>query len=772
MPESPPDTNERTVAEGLDGSLAASRRIGRNTVVRSAGELVAKAATLVFFVLVARELGTSAFGDFTFALSLVTILMLSAGFGTDSLIAREVGRDASRVHQYLTNVVAIKLLASALLVAVGVGVAALEGESSTTLIVVLILGLGVAVETLGQSWHAVLQAYERMEFISAALVFQRLLTTVVGIAVLAAGGEIVAVSLVYLGGAVAGLAFATWVNRRFVVAPQIVLDRSQWLPMLRLAAPIGVATLLYTLLLKVDATLIGFLAGEDDNSQVGLYGAAFRLVEGTMFLSWAFGAAALPWLARRGVDERESLSRAFQLGLKATAVVLTPIGLAFVLLAPELIDLLYGPAYEGAVVPLRVLGMITVLYGLNFFTSTLLTARDRPGRFTVAVAAVAVQNVVQNLILIPPHGAVGAAATAATSGVLLAVISVWQTRSVTGSIRVVRVFAATLAGAGAMAAGILLTGLPLVPALLVGGLLYVVVVIIVERFASPGDFELLASALRRRARVPRGPGRAESAAARRGRGPRPLVLAYHGLDRVPREHDPANLMVPPETFAGQVQSLRRRGYEFVTVAQFAARMAAGEPLRGLCALTFDDGSRDNATVLPALLDRLEVAATVYVCPGLLGRPHPYLAPAAGIEIMTRDELVELSRHPRVELGAHTNTHADLGAASHDEALREMAECREELEGIIGSRVASFAYPFCRYSPACREAARSAGFASAVTCGERGGWLPYELRRESIGPLDGRVAFALKARGAYYPLWRSAPGRLARWIARPWRHPDR
>lgn len=48
------------------------------------------------------------------------------------------------------------------------------------------------------------------------------------------------------------------------------------------------------MLLRLDVILLGVLSG-DGNEEVGVYGAAFRLMEATMFLSWAFGAAALAW---------------------------------------------------------------------------------------------------------------------------------------------------------------------------------------------------------------------------------------------------------------------------------------------------------------------------------------------------------------------------------------------------------------------------------------------------------------------------------------------
>lgn len=249
----------------------------------------------------------------------------------------------------------------------------------------------------------------------------------------------------------------------------------------------------------------------------------------------------------------------------------------------------------------------------------------------------------------------------------------------------------------------------------------------------------------------------------------PLVLAYHGLAELPHRLDPDGLMVPPASFRRHVGRLRRRGYGFVTQSELARRLVAGESLAGTCSLTFDDAPQDNATTLAALLDELDLCATVYACPGLLGEPYPFVAAETGIRFCTAEELLELARNPRVEIGSHTRRHSPLGQASEDEAYAELRASRSELERLLGVEVRSFAYPCCEYSAACPGAAERAGYASAVTCGPRGSDEPFELRRASPSPADGPLAFELKSRGLFFAARDLAPVRLARWALRPLRY---
>lgn len=251
--------------------------------------------------------------------------------------------------------------------------------------------------------------------------------------------------------------------------------------------------------------------------------------------------------------------------------------------------------------------------------------------------------------------------------------------------------------------------------------------------------------------------------------PPPLVVAYHGLGEVPYALDPSGLMVPVGSFRRQVRRLRQRGYTFVKQAELAARIASGAPAAGLCSLTFDDAPDDNATVLLEVLDELEVPATVFACPGLVGQPWPFVDASTGIRMCDEAQLRLIAAHPRVEIGSHTREHTQLDAFGAKAAQEEMEASKRDLEQMLDAEVVSFAYPACGYSADAPEAARRAGYTSAVTCGPRGGReLLYEMARASPSPRDGVLTFELKSRGAFFAARELPPVRLARRLLRPLR----
>ena len=476
------------MTEPLKPPEPASASIARNAAVRTGGELLAKVASVAFFILIARELGEAAFGDFSFALALTSTLLLAAGFGTEELTTREISRDRSTVHVYITNVVAIKVVASVLLLAVAVGITFVGSYPEEVKLAVLLVGAGVAFENTGRSYWSVFQAFERQELLSLSLIIQRFSTLLIAAVVLAAGGGLTEVAGAFLAGAVLNLLTVRWALRRYVIELHFALDTSRWLGIMREGLPIGAIVLLGALLLRLDQTLISFFTPGTGNTEVGYYAAAFRLVEATLFIGWGFNSAALPWLSRqtgRGVVD------AYELGVKALAGVLAPITVVLVTLADPVIELLYGPGYAPAADSLQYLGLAVVLLSVNFYAATVLVAQDRPASFARAQLLVLVLNVVANALVIPEHGAAGAAAVALGSAVLLLVLGAVQVQRRIGRASVVRALAGPVLAAAAMAGAIELTALPLVPAALVGAAVYLAAGLAFERLAYPADFALV-----------------------------------------------------------------------------------------------------------------------------------------------------------------------------------------------------------------------------------------------------------------------------------------
>ena len=472
----------------------AARRVARNAGIRAVAEVIGKFATFAMFVVMARQLGPQGFGDITFALALTGQLLVIASFGMDVVVSREAIRKTSLLGSLMSDTLLIKLILTFPALLIAAVVVELGDYSSSARIAVYLIGISTVLDTLENTWNAAFQAYERLELVSYVIVFQRLVNGGLVVAVLVAGGGVVAVSSTFVLVSLATLLLAMRLLR-LVTSPRWGADRSRLLPLLRVGLPIGVAILLLTVLLRVDMVMLSLISG---NEEVGIYGAAFRIFESTMFLTSAFTSAIFPWFSRKHVEDSSVISRGYEIGLLVMLSILTPIGVACTVLAAPIVHTLYGTRYDESITPLRLLGAVVIAFGINTFTSSTLAANDRPRLMHSILLITVFQNIVMNALLIPPYGATGAALTAAVSGLLLGALSIRQGTRTLGHVRLIRVFLGPAVGATAMAVAVIPVRDSLVASLFLGSSAYVIALLIVQRVFFPDDFARLLDSVRPR----------------------------------------------------------------------------------------------------------------------------------------------------------------------------------------------------------------------------------------------------------------------------------
>ena len=93
----------------------------------------------------------------------------------------------------------------------------------------------------------------------------------------------------------------------------------------------------------------------------------------------------------------------------ATAAGALPLAAA----APLIVPILYGPAFRPGVLAAQVLLVGLVADGFGGVVTAFLYGRGRPGRISIATGLGVVVTVVLDLVLIPSHGMLGAAAASA-----------------------------------------------------------------------------------------------------------------------------------------------------------------------------------------------------------------------------------------------------------------------------------------------------------------------------------------------------------------------
>jgi O-antigen/teichoic acid export membrane protein len=475
--------------------MTENRRILANTTQRIGAEVVSKIVSIAFYVVFAREVGDSGFGVFTFALALAALVTTLANFGQDVVLIRDVAPARARIDRYLANTLVLKTILALTALALTLGVLAAAGSARETLVVVFVLGIALTLESLMATFFAAFQVFDRLGFISLLLVCQRVLTAAVGITVLLRGGEVVAASMVYLAGALVAFALAAACFFGAVARPRLDVDRRAWWPLMRQSFPIGIGTVFATTLFRIDAAILALFAS---NAVVGDYGAAYRLFEATLFISWSVGTAVLAAFAR--IDrERAELRLLQERALKLAVVATLPIAVTALIFGREIVPAVYGATFEEGGAALMLLAPAIALYPIEHILVGMLLAQHRQNLVAAVVGVVALGNIVANLALIPVLSLHGAALVTSLSEAALTAAMIVVAQRLTGPLDWLRIAAGPALGAALAAIAMIALGRWPLVAVIAGAAAYVATVAAWERRRFPEDARVLSDLLLRRA---------------------------------------------------------------------------------------------------------------------------------------------------------------------------------------------------------------------------------------------------------------------------------
>jgi len=399
--------------------LSTVRNIAKNTAVLFIAQGISYGLGFIYTIYLARYLGPSEFGILSFAMAFATVFSVFADIGIQTIIVREVAREKSLLMKYIANVTLIKIIlgiATFGLIALTINIL---GYPQSTVAVVYLIGIMVILNTFSQMYYSVFQAFEMMEYMGIGLILQALLVLVGVLAAINLGYDILSFALIYCLTSFLVLSYNLFVFRfhpfKKVNAPLHTLvefDWSFWKATIYQAIPFALSTIFVNIYSWLDTVILSSMKGGE---VVGYYNAAYRIVAVILFLPSAFMGAILPIMARLHVTSGDALKLSLEKSCKYLFIMGLPITVGIFILAPHIIDLVYGQQYAPATTALQILAPSIWVIFINMVLNTYLNSINRQSISAKIFFVCAVISIVMNITLIPQSSFI------ATSGIRTAI---------------------------------------------------------------------------------------------------------------------------------------------------------------------------------------------------------------------------------------------------------------------------------------------------------------------------------------------------------------
>lgn len=378
----------------------------------TAGYLVPVAYTLVGSIIAARVLGPDGMGKQSFiawtALSLALLLGDGLSTGVVRFVGERIGAGKPDEARALFGwALRWEVLAGIVGFAVCALLGVLRGELQSAW---LLAGVACAAITIHNVPAGVLIGSQRYRQSTVPGLITGGLGITATVVVLQAGGGITGMFAVEALATVANLVWTFVLARRTAHE----LSATAHLPLaLRKAVArfslVATATVLFSLVVWQRSEFF-FLDRYRAASEIAAYSVAFAAVAAAQRVPDGLTQVVMPAMATLfGAREGQRIRSGFWRAFRLVTVVSLPLAAGMIAVGPRTLSFVYGAAYERAGPVLVVLMITFPLVPIRHLGASLLLGVGLQGRTVAADAAASFANVVAAVILVPRHGAVGAA---------------------------------------------------------------------------------------------------------------------------------------------------------------------------------------------------------------------------------------------------------------------------------------------------------------------------------------------------------------------------
>jgi O-antigen/teichoic acid export membrane protein len=355
--------------------------------------------------LLARYLGPEKIGTYNLAISLVAIFAIITPLGIPSLLIREIVREEERSNELVTTTLVLRLVAAFVFYGLLIAATSLLQYSRLELTLVSIIGIRLVFQSF-ETVDNFLQASVKLRTSSKIRFIALIIVSALKLYLIFTEAPLIHFAWAYITEfGIMAILFAWMYGRMHGYRYRLQFKAGTALFLLKSSLPLIYATALMTVNMKIDQVMITKLL---DNEANGYYSVVVALIETLYFIPVALGTSLFPGLIKQHAVKSDDYLRSFQLLYEILLIIAIGIAVAFNLLAPFVIHLLYGPAYEPSVFILRVYSLSPLLMYYGFIRSRWLIIEDLHKYSVIFLIGALVVNIALNLVLIPACGVIGA----------------------------------------------------------------------------------------------------------------------------------------------------------------------------------------------------------------------------------------------------------------------------------------------------------------------------------------------------------------------------
>jgi O-antigen/teichoic acid export membrane protein len=397
------------------------QKIAFNVIIASISKVLNTGLALFGLMLITRYLGPDKFGLYITALAFNGLFNALGDWGIYQTATREISRPKADEKIIIGNVMALRITVSvilALLLPIMIYFLPYSFELKIALLLVLL-------SYIFYSFYQVLIGLFQKRLIMYQVSLIELLGKLIQVSIvlltikLDLGFKFIVIGIT--GSMLANFILVYLFSRRFIRF-KLNFQLQTWKKFLKESWPIGLSVIVTFIYFRADSILLKSLEG---NTAVGIYGAAYKVLENITFFPGMIIGLLMPMLSYYVFKDRRKFQSIVNENFKLFIILIIPLIIIVMFFAEDIINIVAGEAFVASATVLRIVifALAFIFFGM-LFGNILLVAKLQKQQL-VALSACALFNVSANLIFIPKYSYLSTAYVSVITEFLVVVLSAY-----------------------------------------------------------------------------------------------------------------------------------------------------------------------------------------------------------------------------------------------------------------------------------------------------------------------------------------------------------
>lgn len=404
--------------------MSLSKKIAKNTAIQIIGKIVSTAIGLVSLALITRYLGQSGFGQYTTIINFLTIFAVFADFGLTLVTVQMISgvKEKIKESKILNNLFTFRLLSIVLFLFISPIVLFFIPYSQVIKVGILITAPYFIFPALTQIMVGLLQKKLSMDRAVIAEILSRIILILAIVLVWKLDFGLKGILLATVASGASSFLFHYIFVRKYATI-RLAWDFTLWKKIVKKSWPLAITIVLNLIYLRMD---IVFLSLYNSSADVGLYGAAYKVIDVLTTIPFMFAGLILPimtaaWLESKKEYFKKTLQRSFDF----MAIIAIPLVVGGVSLSKNIMTVVAGNEFakSGEILNLLIVAVAFIFLGVMF--SHAVIAIDKQKKLIGFYVFTSVTALAGYLILIPRFSYLGAASVTIYSEAVIMLFSAY-----------------------------------------------------------------------------------------------------------------------------------------------------------------------------------------------------------------------------------------------------------------------------------------------------------------------------------------------------------